>query len=376
MATLGVPRWGATLSEPSGRIIWQAGEEGMTDWSFTRELSDISEGKLTIPANPAVAARLEPWIHMLTFYADYEPAWHGVVTSVKSSGNELAVVASDGAVFFKRRRLPSGRTWDQADAAQVMKQVVTDGMGPSDPLHVVDHLHALDSRVWVVVDETANSVMVADVVDDLTEAGLEWTFFAGSLLIGPVAARVTTATLTDAHLPGEVTVSKEGKDVVTDVIVTGDGVWSQRALPDDRIVIQSIQKGQKLVTEQECQTLAESVLAEQGVAPVTVDVSEGALLPGSPVGLGELVPGVRVPIASAQTGIRVGATLMLEKVTVDNGEVKVSLGTPGVSFADREEFPPPPTMDHQSPWVREQEEKNQKAALQEDAEGTTPPTPL
>ena len=375
MGVLGTPEWGASLTEPSGRVIWQGGAESMTDWEFSRELCKMSEGKITLPSDPALAQRVEPWLHALTFYAGLEPVWHGIVTGVESSKGELVVEASDGAVFFKRRRLPSGRTWDQADAAQVMTHVVTDGMGPSDPLNIVDHLHSLDSRIWVVVDEAANSVLVSDVVDDLTSAGLDWTFFAGSLLIGPVASRVTLPTLTDAHLGGEVRVRKEGKDVLTDVLVTGEGVWAQRALEDDRIVLQSIEKGDKLVTVDECETLASSILQERGISPVTVEPGNGALMPSSPVGINELVPGVRVPISSSQTGITVGALLMVEKVSVDSGDVKVTFGTPGPSWESREEFPPPATMDHQSPWVQEQASKNQQAALQ-DEEATDPPVPM
>lgn len=375
MPTLGTPRWGASLTEPSGRVIWQAGEEGMTDWSFNRELCGISEAKITLPSNPALAGRVEPWLHALTIYADLEPVWHGVVMHVSSQKGRLVISASDGAAFFKRRRLPSGRTWDQADAAQVMAQVVTDGMGVSDPLHVVDHMHSLDSRIWVVVDEAANTVLIDDVISDLTSAGLEWTFFAGSLLIGPVAARATLPTLTDAHLGGSVEVEKDGKDVVTDALVTGAGVWGQRALPDDRVVIQSIEKGDKLVTAAECETRAESVLAERGVAPVTVSVSDGALLPSAPVSVNDLVPGVRVPVSSSQTGITVGALMMVESMSVDSGKVKINLGTPTVSADERDEFPPAATMDHQSPWVQEQASKNQQAALQPE-EGVEPPPPM
>lgn len=376
MPALGTPRWGASLTEPSGRVIWQAGEEGMTNWSFTRELCDVSEADIVLPADPALANRVEPWLHALTIYADLEPVWHGVVMRVSSSAGQLKIAASDGAAFFKRRRLPSGRTWDQADASQVMTQVVTDGMGASDPLNVVNHMHAVDSRVWVVVDESANTVLIDAVISDLSDAGLEWTFFAGALLIGPVASGVTLPTLTDAHLGGAVEVTKEGKDVVTDVVVTGDGVWAQRAIPDDRIVVQSIEKGDKLVTADECATLADSILEERGVAPVSVTVADGALLPTAPVTINELVPGVRVPVSSSQTGITVGSLQMIEKVSVEAGAVKVSLGTPSVSVESRDKFPPAATMDHQSPWVHEQSSKNRQAALQDEAEGTEPGVPM
>lgn len=379
MARLGTPRWGATIAEPSGRVIWQADEEGMADWSFTRELCDISEGKIVLPVTPALARRVEPWLHTLTFWAGTEPAWHGVVTQVKATSKELKITASDGAAFFKRRRVASGRTWDQADASQVMAQMVVDAMSVSDPLHVADHIHALDSRVWVVVDEVANSVLVDDVVGDLTDAGLDWTFVGGSLLVGPVMSRYRTATITDAHLGSGVEITKEGKDVVTDVLVTGDGVWAQRALADDRIVIQSIVKGDKLVTADDCGTRAQEVLTEQGVSPVSISVPDSALSADAPVELNELVPGVLVPISSAQTGIQVGVDMRIEKVSVDSGEVKLSFGTPGTPWEDREQFPPYPTMDHQSPWVKEQADKVNQAAGKDkaaDADWVKPGVPM
>lgn len=376
---LGTPRWGATIAEPAGRIIWQSGDDDLADWSFTRELCDVSEGEVTLPSMPELAGRVEPWLHTLTFWADTEPAWHGIIMSVESDAKELKISAVDGAVFFKKRRVPSGRTWDQADASQVMAQMVVDAMSPSDPLQVADHLQSLDSRVWVVVDETANAVMLDDVVSDLTEAGLEWTFTGGALLIGPIASRYRTLTLTDKHLGSGVKVTKQGKDVITDTLVTGDGVWAQEAIPDDRIVVQSITKGNKLATEQECRTLAQSVLAEHGVSPVMVDVPDSTLTPDTPIALSELVPGVIVPVSSAQTGIRVGVDMRLEKLTVDSGKVKIALGTQGVSWETRQAFPPAPTMDHQSPWHKEQGNKTAAAAGEDkayDADWVKPGTPL
>lgn len=361
MGVLGSPVWGATIAEPSGRIIWQSGDD-IADWDFNRVLNGVSEARIKLVSTPHVAARVEPWLHTLTFWAGSEVAWHGVITETRATNGFLEVQASDGGCFFKRRRVPSGRTWDQADAAQVMAQLVVDSMGVSDPLHVADHLQAESSRVWVVVDHTANSVMVDDVVDDLVDAGLEWTFLGGALLIGPVGARHTTAPLSDRHMGGDVAVTKVGKDVVTDVLVTGDGVWAQRALEDDRIVLQTIEKVQGVVSEQECETRAASELEQRGVAPVMVEVGGQGLRPDAPVSVGELVPGVRIPVSSTQTGVQVGCLLMLSEVKFSQEGVEVTLVQPSVSWEKREEFPPAPAFDHRSPWVKEQAEKASQAA--------------
>lgn len=378
MATLGRPRWGATLTEPSGRVLWQS-VDNFSGWSFTRVLNDSSEAHLELKSDATLASRLEPWLHCLTIYADYEPVWHGIVINVMSSRVGLFIDAVDGSAFFKRRRLPQSRRWDQRDAAQAMSQLVVDGMGVSDPLRIADNIRALDSRIWVVVDEQANTVMIDDVISDLVDAGLQWTFLAGTLLIGPIMARYQTQQLTDAHLTGEVQVSKVGKDVMTDVLVTGEGVWAQRAIDDDRIVIQGIHKGDKLVTADECETLAKTLLDERGVAPLRVEVQESPLPASTPIGLDELVPGVRVPVSSRQTGIEVGVEMMIEKVAVDDGNVQLTLGMPDTSYEERQEFPPAPTMSMQSPWVIEQQDKNQKAAgkdKDETADWVKPGVPL
>ncbi|MGN8942153.1 hypothetical protein [Ligilactobacillus salivarius] len=377
MPTLGQPRWGATIAEPSGRIIWQSGED-ISDWDFDRVLCDISKASIKIAASPVLCSRVEPWLHTLTFWAGSEVAWHGLVTETKAAKGSLTVTASDGACLFKRRRLPSGRFWDQRDASQVMQQLVVDGMGPSDPLHIADHIHALDSRIWVVVNETANSVLVDDVVDDLTEVGLEWTFVGGSLMVGPVGARHRTAPLSDRHLGDDVVVTKVGKDVVTDVLVKGEGVWAQRAIEDDRIVLQSIVKGNKLATVQECETKAQATLDQFAVAPVAVSVGGAGLRADAPVSLHELVPGVRVPVSSVQTGVRVGCDLMIEKVAYSPDGIKLTHVPPSVSWEAREEFPPPLTNDFKSPWEKEQAGKanaSQKDKA-DDADWVKPGTPL
>lgn len=378
MAKLGNPKWGITLTEPTGRIVWQA-DRDHSGWNFERTLSAMSEASVTIQWTPTLADRLEPWLHILTIWADEEPAWYGIVVRVEVAGGKIIVSAADGAAFFKRRRLPSGRTYDQADASLVMSQVVVDGMGPSDPLEVASNITSLDSRVWVVVDHTSNSVMIDDVIGDLVDAGLEWTFYGGTLMIGPIMSRYRTQTLSDKHFDGEVKVVKEGKDVITDVLVNGEGVWGQQAIPDDRIVLQSIEKGDNLVTSQDCQVRAGAILKEQGVSPVLVEMGQAKLTPETPIGLSELVPGVIVPLSSTQTGIRVGSDLRIEEVKVDDGKVSVNFGTPGPSWEERQEFPPPPTMDHQSPWVKEQSDKNNEAAGNDksyDADWVKPGIPL
>ena len=378
--TLGRGEWTAAVTEPGGRMVWASTASAVREFAFNRKLSDTSEANLGAIGSTAGDV-IEPWLHALTIFYDDEPAWSGIVTRVESSRGALDLAATDASAYWKRRRVPSARRYDQVDAAHIMAQMVVDAMGQADPLKVADTLIEYPSRVWAVVDVTANSMMVQEVIDDLVDAGLTWTIHAGRLLIGPGPERHVTARLTDRHLGDGISVVKDGKDVATDVLVVGKGVWGQAGLEGDRVGIQAIVKADALTTVQECEEAARRELAQRSVAPRFLDVPSGvSLSPDAPITLGELIPGVRVPISSSQTGATLGADLMLESLSVsgnDSGaKVSVGLGTPGPTVEERDATPPPLAFDHYSPWEKEQRDKAQQAQNKDENDYSKPGVPL
>lgn len=377
---LGTGEWTAAITEPGGRMVWSSTASAMERVEFSRELSASSEATVRAVGTRAGEV-IEPWLHALTVFYDDEPAWSGIVTRVEATGGTMTVSAMDGSAFWKRRRVPSARRFDQADASHIMAQMVVDAMGAADPLRVADTLIEYPSRVWAVVDVTANSLMVEEVIDDLVDAGLTWTFLAGRLLIGPGPERYITAPLTDRHLGDGVAVVKDGKDVATDVLVLGKGVWGQAGLDGDRVVVQDIVKADSLTTVQECEELAKRELARRAVAPRFLHVPGGvSLAADAPITMGELIPGVRVPVSSAQAGATVGADLMLESVSVSGDEsgvdVSISLGTPGPTFEERDATPPPLAFDHYSPWEKEQRDKAAQAEQRKESDYAEPGVPM
>ena len=378
--TLGAGQWTAAITEPGGRMVWASTAAAVRDFSFGREQSEMSSAALEVAVSGS-AGLVEPWLHALTIFYDDDPAWSGIITSTRSSRGALQVDASDGSVYWKRRRIPSARRFDQVDASHIMAQMVVDGMALADPLRIADTLTEYPSRVWAVVDVAANSGMVAEVIDDLVDAGLQWTFVAGRLLIGPGPERHTTATLTDRHLGDGIAVTKDGRDVATDVLVLGKGVWGQASLETDHVGVQAIVKADALTTVQECEEAARRELVARGVAPRALSLPSGvSLAADAPVSLSELIPGVRVPVSSSQTGTTLGADMALEsvKVTGDGGgaDVSISLGTPGITYSEREATPPPLAFDHRSPWEKEQQDKVQKAAQKKDKDWAEPGVPM
>lgn len=382
MGSLGTHVWTASVTEPGGRIVWASGMTGMEQFRFERVSSEASTASVNfLTEGGYLADRLEPWGHVLNVFADDELAWQGILTEVGSTRSVVTVEAVDAGGYLPKRRIPSGRRWDQADASRIMAQMVVDAMSIGDPLRVSDGLLEYPSRVWAVVDETANTVMLQDVVDDLVSAGLDWTVFAGRMIVGPGPTRHTTATLSDSHLGAGIRVLKDGRDVVTDVLVIGDGVWAMRAVEGDRLGIQAIVEADGLVTVDACERRAEEELARYAVAPRRVELDGTvSLSPESPVELRELIPGVTVPVSTEQTGVLVAADLSLDTVTVegDSGgvNVSISLGTPGVPWAEREAYPPPPSFDGWSPYEKEAADKDHRSSGSDDDEWAQPGIPM
>lgn len=381
MGALGSAEWSASVTEPTGRIVWSSGMTGMEEFSCGRDLSDVSSGSVTFLAPGALADRVEPWIHALNIFADDELVWQGMTTEVTAGARTVVLEAEDPATYMSRRRVPTGRRFDQEDASRIMAQMFVDAMAGGDPLKVSDNLLEYPSRIWAVVDETANAVTLDDVVKDLVSAGLEWTVYAGRLLIGPGPSRYTTQTLSDVHLGSGLTVVKDGRDVATDVVVIGKGVWGHRAIDDDRLGIQSIVKADSLTTVEECEKRAEEELKKYSVAPRRIVLGGSvSLSPESPVQLRELIPGVRVPVSTEQTGVLVASDMVLDQVRVsgDSGGADVAIGltTPGLSWEEREQFPPPKTFDGWSPYEKEKADKDRKASGSTDEGYAQPGIPM
>lgn len=377
---LGAGDYGVTLTEWSGRILWQSTDTKLNGLSFSRELSEVSQASLEAQMPEDVANLIEPWIYRLSIYRNDVLVWHGAVTKVRSVGRSVKLEAADGAVMFDRRRIPLNRTWRQHDATQAMTTMVEDGLGYLDPVDLVDNLIAYESRIWVTSHYVAGEAMVADAVSDFVDQGLVWTVAAGRLLIGPVGARRSTAQITDRDFDGEVAIVKDGTEMVTDALVVGKGVnaiYTAGVTPYG--MLQTIEKDDGAVREYECEQAAKRLVDDFQQAPRSIEVSGASrLLPSAPITIEELIPGVRVPVASNQTGITVGSTMQLTKLDVDvsdSGEtVKITLEETSV-VDEPSELPDPAEMDWRSPYEREMASQGASTGGKTEEDSTDLPVP-
>lgn len=354
---LGSGTYAVAISEWSGRLLWQAAGDAIDSITWSRERNEITKAELSATIRQDVLNRIEPWVHLLSIYRDGELVWHGTILKVTAVGTRGTIEAADGAVFFPRRRIASNRTWAQHDATQVMRTMVEDSLGAADSTGLVESIVTHESRLWTTAGWTAAEAMLDEVVGHLEDQGLVWTVAAGRLLIGPVAAQHTTAQITDADFDGDLTIIKDGSEVVTDALVVGTGVWGQHAVDTPVGLIQSIEKADGLVRAEECEQQAARVVHDAKLAPRQVVVPSGArLLPSAPIRMSELIPGVRVPVATRQTGMVIGSWMQLTKVevTVDSGGESVAITLEEVNVSDDvPALPDPAELDWRSPYERE-----------------------
>ncbi|AJE32508.1 hypothetical protein B842_03275 [Corynebacterium humireducens NBRC 106098 = DSM 45392] len=356
---LGAGEYSVTLREAwSGRVLWQTTDQTQQTVTWRRERNATTQATVVALMRPDVAHRLEPWVHLMSVYRNDLLVWHGVVMTTRVSGTRAEITAADGSVLFSRRRVPHNRTWAQHDATQVMRTMVEDACGYADVTGLVEAITARESRLWVTAGWTAAECMLSDVVAHLEELGLVWCVNAGRLLIGPVAAEYTTAQVTDHHVDGQITVVKDGSEVVTDALVVGKGVWGQYTVGSTPVgLVQSIEKADGLVRAEECEQQAERVVRDAKVAPRRVEVPSGSrLLPTAPVTIEELVPGVRVPVSTRQTGVVIGSVMQITEVevTADASGEEVSVTFSEVNASDVvAELPDPADLDWRSPYEKE-----------------------
>lgn len=356
---LGTGAYAVTFTEWGGRILWQSATATLSSVDWAREKNATTKATAAVILPPEITNLLEPWIHLMQVHRDDVLVWEGIVMRLEASWSQVTVEASDAGIMFERRRIPHGRNWRQHDATQVMVTMVEDALGYKDPTNLVEGIESKSSRIWVTGAWASAESMVVDAIDTLVEQGLDWCISSGRLLVGPVAAAYTTAQISDRDFDAGMTIVKDGNEVVTDALVTGDGVWGQWAVDTPIGLVQAMEDADGAVRAEEAQEQARRIVEDAAVTPRRMTVPSGSrLLPGAPVTLEELVPGVLVPVASRQTGVVMASIMQLTsvEVTADSSGETVSITLEEVdTSAEPNALPDPADLDWRSPFEKENE---------------------
>lgn len=347
MNQLGYADTTVVFTDRLGNRIAAGDARGISDGSWGRETSEVSQASFTIANPPLVVRNLEPWLHHTQVFRGDELVWRGPIISTKATVDDIQIVSRDPSVYFDHRRIKSRHTWFQQDAASVAAELVRDAMIVDDPFDVVSRMVVVETGIYITRTVEEDSRMLAEELKDLVEAGLTWTVVGGRLLVGPVAEHHETAALGDRDIAGSVAVTKDGTQTITDAMVLGKGVtaqWSDIGSPLG--VLQSIDKQDAVTQEYEAVNAARRLVKDNSITPRSVQLPRDTrLMPTAPVAVTDLVCGARIPVQTTATGVEVNSKMVLTAVAValSAGEeaVSVSLDDPPNPLEPHELEPPP-----------------------------------
>lgn len=324
---LGAHTTRVVLSGPDGATL--AGHPQPRQWSalqWSRSVNETSTAEGTITTtDPTLPARLRAMYHTLSIVRGGEPVWTGPVYITTATGRTLRLEARDPTVMFAKRRIRYEMTWTERDVSYIAADILRAEMA-DDPFRVVTGMVVapMGAGNYHTYRVAADTVTVADALGDLVDAGLEWTYCAGRLYIGPVHRDNRTPPVRDMDLASPLAVQQDGSEICTDMLTLGRGVRGSYADRSAPIRFDAVQSVDSATSEGACIDLSRRAVKLRGVAPVKVVPGSARLLATSPIEMPDLIPGVGVPIASRLLD-DVDAVMRLTGIEVDAVEDAISI---------------------------------------------------
>lgn len=313
---------------PLGTVI----SRDLSGVTWNRAKNEFTQATVNLSAGRSLANDLEPWLHQLAIFRDDEPVWRGFVFNTSAQDGKLSVTARDPSSWFSKRRVERSRGWYGVDPTTIAAEVIRDALAAFDPFGMSQYMVEAPTGLFVNYEVKKDAVLVAEVLKDLVDVGLQWTVTGGRLVLGPAPRAHTTAGLDDSHFDTLPTVEKDGSAVVNDLLILGKGASGQYFDYGSGFAgaLQGIEKADALTTEFQCVNEARDQVRSRTVATRRISMpGNSRLMPNAPVSVEELVPGCLVPIATNTTGILVASRLELSEMSVKAGrsgdEVSVTL---------------------------------------------------
>ncbi|BDT39533.1 hypothetical protein [Streptomyces yaizuensis] len=213
--------------------------DSLIEVQWERRLNGTSTGRIVLAKQHlareccAVLGTVEPWCHELSVYRDEDLVWQGPVLRVTEEEAAITVDARDITAWLARlvntraTNYPKGR-----DIALISQDVITGNLNWTTLAHPTTdwpRMLAYLSRVNAGVVYRLNRAgsiwtdTVLTIVQELADQGFEWTALGRRMLIRPEKTETkdrARARLVPEHLPGGISVIKDGEDAATSVFAT------------------------------------------------------------------------------------------------------------------------------------------------------------
>lgn len=321
--------------------------DGISQLAWSRVLDDTSTASVSIQVggNASQAccnllSSLEPWCHELQFFRDGQPVWEGPVQSVAESAPETVTVgARDVTSWLDVRIIHAYHDFTYGeDLALIAQALIEDGLLPDDPnilpwLAVTLAGQTGEREYQDPLDEVQ---YVGDAVRELARTGLDFTVLGRRIILaGEQIPAAPVGVLTDDHILGPYSSTKEGRYTATKWYVSGDGfIVAEGGTSGSYGLIERIASEGAILDEDSASANALSRLQATNPTPRIVDLSQGAHLAAhTPIPIDRLVPGALVGVALSGVCAPVSARLRLTSVSVSESQedeaVVITLGPVG-----------------------------------------------
>lgn len=316
-----------------GVQLYQFLTNGYTSLKWRWLLREVSTCDLTVPSTAGYVRipDLTPWLHWVDVWDGNQRDlyWSGPIQRVEQGRDWLSLSARDVSALRERTRCPLTKRWDSADPAEIAAELWGG---------LIEH-HGLNLEAITRTDPRgdrfefqcqADTKMVDEVIQELTDLGLYWSVVAGIPLLGPVKPEPVAA-LGEQHFLTDLSVIRDGANTYNDVLLLAGDSKSRARVPMGGLNLQTIVRRDSMFGVSNADRAAVQAVRYSGAIRDAISVPQGAVLhPDAPVSIGQLVPSARLNVEA----FGLLSTMELEGVTVQCTQGQSTVGV------DLESVPP------------------------------------
>jgi len=327
-----------------------------TELDYARILDETSTASLTIDgvSNPRAIARccaalseLEPEEHELCIIRNGWRVWSGPITDMSFPSEQCVIQASDLSWWLSARTIHDNINSVQQDLVNILVAYVQDAMSVDNSAGLYATVLALAGELGDRLVQASDHQLASDVIGELSRTGVDWTTIDRKMLVGPLLPQPAPfpgatpyPTLIDANFRIQPTILVSGSQGGNCFYVNGppDGAGDlifgeygphfpatpdhveQPAAPDYAAIEAQFGRIERVVTESrildQAGIDANAQTRYELLKRPLVYISDGALLPSTPIPMEKLIPGSIVNVHLSNVCRVIGEPYRIKQVSV------------------------------------------------------------
>lgn len=213
----------------------------VTSVEWERRLKDTSAARVVIAKRQLDAeccadlGTADPWCHELAVYRDQDLVWQGPILRVNEEEAQITIDAVDVTAWLAKLVNTQSSVYVNQDPARIAASFISRNLNDAtlatptvDWAGILPYLYRPENTPgvrWTTVSRFASiwTDTVLTVVNNMADKGFEWTTLGRRLVMRPPRSEAkdrARARLVPEHLPGGLSVIKDGEDAATRVFAT------------------------------------------------------------------------------------------------------------------------------------------------------------